>query len=55
MEYFVIDEFAALRIVFQTRKEFAEINDSLRRIILMGRERLTFILSWHCKGQRHLY
>ncbi len=34
--FLVIDEFAALRIVLD-KKEFAEINDSLRRIILMGR------------------
>ncbi len=34
--YFVIDEFAVLRIALD-KKEFAEINDSLRRIILMGR------------------
>ncbi len=33
--FLVIDEFAALRIALDT--EFAEINDSLRRIILMGR------------------
>lgn len=34
--FLVIDEFAALRIALD-KKEFAEINDSLRRIILMGR------------------
>ncbi len=34
--FLVIDEFAALRIALD-RKEFAEINDSLRRIILKGR------------------
>ncbi len=34
--FLVIDEFAALRIDWD-KKEFAEINDSLRRIILMGR------------------
>ncbi len=34
--FFVIDEFVALRIALD-KKEFAEINDSLRRIILMGR------------------
>lgn len=34
--FLVIDEFAALRIALG-KKEFAEINDSLRRIILMGR------------------
>ncbi len=38
----------SLRIALD-KKEFAEINDSLRRIILMGRWP-TFILSWHCKG-----
>ena len=34
--FLVIDEFAALRIALG-KKEFTEINDSLRRIILMGR------------------
>lgn len=34
--FLVIDEFAALRIALD-KKEFTEINDSLRRIILMGR------------------
>ncbi len=34
---FFIDEFAALTNCIRQEKEFAEINDSLRRIILMGR------------------
>ena len=34
--FLVIDEFAALRIALG-KKEFTEVNDSLRRIILMGR------------------
>ena len=34
--FLIVDEFAALRIALP-KKEFAEINDSLKRIILMGR------------------
>ncbi|WP_338139375.1 FtsK/SpoIIIE domain-containing protein, partial [Streptococcus mitis] len=34
--FLVIDEFAALRIALG-KKEFTEVNDSLRRIILLGR------------------
>lgn len=34
--FLVVDEFAALRISMD-KKEFNEINDSLKRIILMGR------------------
>ncbi len=44
--FLVIDEFAALRIALD-KKEFAEINDSLQRIIPMGRAANIHILSWH--------
>ncbi len=40
----VIIEFAALRIALD-KKEFGEINDSLRRIILMGRAANIYIIT----------
>ncbi len=53
MEYFLsIDEFAALRIALD-KKDSAEINDSLRRIIFMGRAANIHIIM--ALGQRHLY
>ncbi len=40
--FLVVDEFAALRISMD-KKEFNAINDSLKRIILMGRSANSFI------------
>ncbi len=44
IDFLVVDEFAALKFLW-IRKEFNEVNDSLKRIILMGRcERSLLVL-----------
>ncbi len=51
--FLVIDRFAALGVT-GTKKEFAEINDSLRRIILMGGSGQHSYYVAHLQGQRYV-